>query len=143
QERRRALHARIVEAMEGLYADRLTDEVELLAHHAVRGELWDKALAYCRQAGGRAAARSAYREAVAYFEQALAALAHLPERHETLAQAIDLRLDLRNALLPLDEQARLFEDLRAAEPLAKRLGDPQRLRRPFASSWVPLPGRAP
>jgi tetratricopeptide (TPR) repeat protein len=129
QERRRALHTRTVEAMEGITADRLTDQVERLAHHAVRGELWDKALVYCWQAGGRATARSAYREAVAYFEQALAALAHLPERHETLAQAVDLRLDLRNALLPLDEQARIFEHLRAAESLAERLGDPQRLGR--------------
>jgi tetratricopeptide (TPR) repeat protein len=133
QERRRALHARIVEAIEGLYADRLSDQVERLAHHAVRGELWDQALAYCRQAGGRAEARSAYREAVAYFEQALAALEHLPECHETLEQAIDLRLDLRNALLPLDEQTRLFEHLRAAEPLAERLGDPQRLGRIVSS----------
>jgi tetratricopeptide (TPR) repeat protein len=133
QERRRTLHARIAEAIEGLYADRLTDQVERLAHHAMRGELWDKALAYCRQAGGRAVARSAYREAVVYFEQALVALAHLPERHETLAQAIDLRLDLRNALLPLDEQARIFEHLRAAEPLAERLGDPQRLGRLVSS----------
>ena len=106
QERRRGLHGRIVEGLEGLYADRLDEQVERLAHHALRGEVWDKALAYCRQAGGRAIARSAYREAVAYFEQALAALAHLPEPHETLAQAIDLRFDLRNALLPLDEQAR-------------------------------------
>jgi class 3 adenylate cyclase/tetratricopeptide (TPR) repeat protein len=129
QERRRSLHGRIVEGLEGLYADRLDEQVERLAHHALRGEAWDKALAYCRQAGGRAVARSAYREAVAYCEQALAALAHLPERHETLAQAIDLRFDLRNALLPLDEQARLFDHLRAAEPLAERLGDPQRLGR--------------
>src|SRR5262249_26297632 len=133
QERRRALHARIVEAIEGLYADRLIDQVERLAHRAVRGELWDKALAYYRQAGGRAAARSAYREAVAYFEQALAALEHVPERHETLAQAIDLRFDLRNALLPLDEQARIFDHLRAAEALAERLGDPQRLGRIVSS----------
>src|SRR5437588_4227330 len=43
-----------------------TDQVERLAHHAMRSELWDKALAYGRQAGGRAATRSAYREAVAY-----------------------------------------------------------------------------
>ena len=70
---------------------------------------------------------------MAYFEQALAALAHLPERHETLAQAVDLRLDLRNALLPLDEQARMFEHLRAAEPLAERLDDPQRLGRIVSS----------
>jgi hypothetical protein len=70
---------------------------------------------------------------VAYFEQALAALEHLPEHHETLAQAIDLRFDLRSALLPLDEQARVFEHLYAAEPLAERLGDPQRLGRLVSS----------
>ena len=78
QERRRALHTRIVEAIEGLSADRLTEQVERLAHHALRGEGWDKALAYCRQASAKAATRSAYREAVAYFEQALTALQHLP-----------------------------------------------------------------
>jgi class 3 adenylate cyclase/tetratricopeptide (TPR) repeat protein len=71
QERRRVLHARIVEALEVLYPDRLAEQVERLAHHAMRGEVWDKALAYNRQAGARVAARSAYREAVAYFEQAL------------------------------------------------------------------------
>jgi len=138
QERRRGLHARIVEILETLAGDRVAEQVERLAHHARGGEVWGKAVTYCRQAGGRAIARSAYREAVAYLEQALAALAHFPERHETLAQAIDLRLDLRNALLPLDEQARLFEDLRAAEPLAERLGDPQRLGRLVAALCVPF-----
>ena len=127
QERRRVLHARIVEALEVLYPDRLAEQVERLAHHAMRGEAWDKALAYNRQAGTRVAARSAYREAVAYFEQALMALAQLPERRTTLEQAIDLRLELRNVLVPLDEQARILDHLRAAEPLAEQLGDPQRL----------------
>jgi tetratricopeptide (TPR) repeat protein len=126
QERRRVLHARIVEALEGLYPDRLAEQVERLAHHAMRGEAWGKALAYGRQAGIRVAARSAYREAVAYFEQALAVLAQLPERRDTLEQAIDLRLDLRNVLFPLDAHARIFGHLRAAEPLAERLDDPQR-----------------
>jgi len=138
QERRRGLHARIVEILETLAGVRGAEQVERLAHHALGGEVWGKAVTYCRQAGGRAIARSAYREAVAYLEQALAALAHFPERHETLAQAIDLRLDLRNALLPLDEQARLFEHLRAAEPLAERLGDPQRLGRLVAAPCVPF-----
>ena len=54
---------------------------------------------------------------------------HLPEHRDTLEQAIDLRFDLRNALLPLDEQARIFDHLRAAEALAERLGDDQRLGR--------------
>src|SRR5215510_14564314 len=126
QERRRALHARIVEALEVLSPDRLAEQVERLAHHALRGEVWDKALTYNGEAGTRVAARSAYREAVAYFEQALAALEHLPERRTTLEQAIDLRLDLRNVLFPLGEHARIFDHLRAAEALAERLDDPQR-----------------
>ena len=122
QERRRVLHARIVEELETLSVERLAEQVDRLAHHAVRGEVWDKALSYCRQAGARAMAGSAHREAVAYFEQALAALAQLPERRDTLEQAIDLR----NALLPLGEQARMIDHLRAAEALAERLGDDQR-----------------
>ena len=103
QERRRVLHARIVAALEALYADRLAEQVDRLAHHALRGEVWDKAVAACRQAGTNAITHSAYREAVTYFEQALGALQRLPARPDTQAQAIDLRLDLRSALFPLGE----------------------------------------
>jgi tetratricopeptide (TPR) repeat protein len=128
-DRRRALHAALVTAHERVYADRLPEHVERLAHHATRGELWDKALVYGRQAGTRAAARSAYHEAVAWFEQALAALAQLPECRDTLEQAIDLRCELRNALLPLGEQTGIFNHLCDAEALAERLGDDKRLGR--------------
>jgi predicted ATPase len=127
QERRRALHTRIVEALEGLPADRLPEQVERLAHHALRGEMWAKALAYCRQAGAKAAMRSAYREAVAYFEQALTAIGHLPEHRETLEQAIDLRLDIRSALLALGALEAIVDHLRAAEALATALDDQRRL----------------
>jgi class 3 adenylate cyclase/tetratricopeptide (TPR) repeat protein len=128
-ERRRALHARIVEALEVLAGERAAEDVERLAHHALRGEVWDKALTYCRQAGEKAMARSAYREAAGYFEQALSALPHLPEQRDTREQAIDLRFALRNALLPLGEHARIFDLLRTAEALAERWGDDQRLGR--------------
>jgi predicted ATPase len=67
QERRRALHARIVEALEGLTTEHEGEQVERLAHHALRGEVWVKALEYCRHAGRKAIARSAYREAAEYF----------------------------------------------------------------------------
>ena len=60
QERRRTLHAHIVDAIERLSADRLAEQLERLAHHALRSEVWDKALPYCRQAGAKAATRSAY-----------------------------------------------------------------------------------
>src|SRR5262245_53551499 len=127
QERRRVLHGRIVTALEALAAERLGEQVDRLAHHAVRGEVWDKALAYCHQAGVRAEARSAHREAVVHFEQALAALAQLPEHRDTLTRACDVRLDLHTALQPLGEEARMFDNLCAAEALAERLSDNQRL----------------
>ena len=83
----------------------MAEQVERLAHHALRGEVWAKALAYCRQAGEKSIARSAYREAVGYFEQALSALAHLPETRHTCEQAIDLRLVMRTALSPSGDNA--------------------------------------
>jgi len=127
QERRRVLHARIVVAMEALYADRLAEQVDRLAHHALRGEVWDKAVTACRQAGTKAITHSAYREAVTYFEQALSALQHLPEGHDTKVQAIDLCLDLRNALYPLGEIERIRVYLQDAAVLAETLGDQHRL----------------
>src|SRR5262249_39558954 len=87
-ERRRALHRLIVETLQRLNPERVAEQVESLAHHAVRGEIWESAVSYCRQAGAKAMARSAHREATAYLEQALSALEHLPEDRDTLAQAI-------------------------------------------------------
>jgi tetratricopeptide (TPR) repeat protein len=126
-ERRRVLHTRIVEALEVLAGDRLAEQVERLEHHALRGEVWDKALTYCRQAGEKALAQSAYREAVGYFEQALSALPHLPEQRDTREQAIDLRLALRSALQPSGDLGRILALLRETESLAVALDDPRRL----------------
>src|SRR5213594_353271 len=105
-DRRRVLHAGIVEAIEALYPDRLAEQVERLAHHAFRGEVWEKAVTYLRQAGAKALTRSAFREAVSCFEQAVTALHPLPDTHQKVERAIDLRLDLRQALFPLGELAR-------------------------------------
>jgi tetratricopeptide (TPR) repeat protein len=127
QERRRVLHARIVEALEDLVGERVAEQVERLAHHALRGEVWGKALAYCRQAEEKALARLAYREAVGSFEQALGALPHLPETRDTHEQAIDHRLALRTALLPLGASGRILTSLREAESLAETLDDSRRL----------------
>src|SRR5215813_14132964 len=87
-ERRRDLHARLVEAIETLHPDRLSEQVERLAQHALRGEVWAKAVAYHRQAAAKAVARAANREAVTWLEQALEALSHLPESPEPRELAI-------------------------------------------------------
>jgi tetratricopeptide (TPR) repeat protein len=134
QEQRRTLHARVVTATEELYSDRLAEQLDRLAHHARQGELWDKAVLYCRQAGTRAMAHSAYREAVPYFEQALDALQRLPVSPDTQAQAIDLCLDLRNAFFPLGEIERISVALQDAASRAEALGDPHRLG--WASAYL-------
>jgi tetratricopeptide (TPR) repeat protein len=66
---------------------------------------------------------------VAYFEQALSALQHLPEQRDTIEQAVDLRLALRSALWPSGALGRILAALREAEPLAAILDDPRRLGR--------------
>ena len=127
QERRRALHGRIVEAIERLYPDRLTEQSERLAAHARRGEIWEKAVTYLRAAGAKAMGHSANREAVGFFDQALEALVNLPESRQTLEQAVDLRFDLRNALFALGTLAPISDHLRRAAELAEVLGDHRRL----------------
>src|SRR5206468_5702403 len=111
ESQRRALHARIMEAIEQRYGHRLAEHVDRLAHHALRGEVWDKAVVYFHEAGAQAGDRSAYREAIACLEHALGALTHLPESRETTERGIDLRIDLRNSLLPFGSIRRGFEYL--------------------------------
>jgi class 3 adenylate cyclase/tetratricopeptide (TPR) repeat protein len=126
-QRRKALHRAVGDAIEELYQDRLEEHYAELAHHFTQGEVWDKALAYCRQAGEKALAHSAHREAVGYFEQALSVLPHVPETRDTCEQAIDLRLALRSALHPSGDFGRILEALREAEACAVALDDSRRL----------------
>ena len=131
-ERRRGLHARIVEVLEGLAGDRVAEQVERLAHHALRAEVWAKAVPYCQHAGVRANDRGAFREAVGAFEQALQALAHLREPSDTRVLALDLRLALAGALYTLAEYGRHRTVLGEAEALARALDDRTRLGRVLA-----------
>jgi tetratricopeptide (TPR) repeat protein len=132
QERRRELHARIVAAIETLHRDRAGEQVERLAHHAVRGDLREKAVDYLRQAGAKAAARSALPDAKAWFEQALAVLETLPESASTLEQAFDIHLELRPALYQLGEPRQALEHLREAETLADQLNHDHRRAHVYA-----------
>jgi class 3 adenylate cyclase/tetratricopeptide (TPR) repeat protein len=126
KDRRRVLHGHIVDAVKALYGDRVPEHVERLAYHAQQGERWGEAVEYCRQAGHKAMARSANREAVTYFDQALGALANHPDGERALDRAFDIRLDLRSALIPLGEFPRIFQTLHELETLAERLEDVRR-----------------
>ncbi len=142
QERRRELHARILSAIETLHRDRLGEHTERLAHHAIQGEVREKAVHYLRQAGLRAAERSALQDARGWLEQALGTLEALPENESTLEQAFEIRLELRPVLVALGEVRRALERLREAEVLAERLNDEPRRGRvcAFMTSMLSLLG---
>src|SRR5262249_58214143 len=78
--------------------DDLENYIETLARHALRGELWDKAVVYLTEAGAKAVSQSSFRNAVLRFEQALVALRHMPDTPDSLRRAVDLRIEMRNAL---------------------------------------------
>ncbi|HSF02088.1 MAG TPA: hypothetical protein VLA62_03690, partial [Solirubrobacterales bacterium] len=128
QDRRRALHAAIAEAIERLYADRLAEQVERLAHHTVRGQVREKAARYLRLAGVRAAARSANREAIDFFQQALKLLEELPPTPGFLAEALDTRIALGPALIAMRGAGgqEVETSYLSALELVDRLGDASR-----------------
>lgn len=130
QERRRVLHARIVDELEALSDDQATEQVERLANHAIRGKVWDKALKYFCQAGDKAMGQSAYQEAVTCYEQALESIAQLPTTAQTQTRTIEILFDLRNALVPQRGQhQRILNHLHDAERLAEALNDDHQLGR--------------
>lgn len=141
-ERRTAIHASIVDALEKMSANPASEYSEALAHHAFQGELWEKAVRYSQDAGAKSMSRSAFLEAVSDYERGLTASTHLPDTPAKLAQQIDLHLEARNALFLLGNSSRVAEHLLAAETLAETLGDEQRTARVlnFLNSYYGLAG---
>jgi predicted ATPase len=73
--RRRMLHRRVGTALENLYADRLGDVYEQLAHHYEQAGAVEQALTYLPLAAAKSTAVYAHQEALAYYDRALALLA--------------------------------------------------------------------
>jgi tetratricopeptide (TPR) repeat protein len=122
-EHRRVLHAAVLDAVERLYAGRVAEQIEDLARHAVRGEKWEKAAQYLHKAGLQAAQRSSHQAALAFFNDALAALGRLPADRPFLEQAIEIHFAARNSLWPLWDHSAMLQHLVEAEKLAMMLGD--------------------
>src|SRR4030095_11608265 len=74
---RRAQHARIGEAIEDVYADRLSEQYGVLTHHFTQAARWDKSLTYGLAAAEQAERTFAPREALAHYDAALDAAKHL------------------------------------------------------------------
>jgi tetratricopeptide (TPR) repeat protein len=126
-----------VDALETLYPDCLGEYAERIAQHALRGEVWDKVLAYGQQAGDRAYDRGAFHEAVTGYEQAIDALGHLPESPDTRVLAIAVHRGLGSVVSALGEYQRSLVLLGEAGAWARQRHDRAHLGRVLSMiSWV-------
>jgi tetratricopeptide (TPR) repeat protein len=126
--KRREIHKKIGEAIESLFADRLEEFYEMLAHHYFMAEKTDKAIEYWQLAGRKALKLYAVTEAIDYFTKAMQNIEELPEG-ETKR---DLRLEvgtklgftflLRNMYPKARETVRSLEKLAAEKKHLRSLG---------------------
>jgi DNA-binding SARP family transcriptional activator len=124
--RRRSLHASIAKVLIERFPEVAENQPEIVAQHFTESPLAGEAVSYWVNAGRLARRRSANREAVNFFEQALHVLETLPETRERLEQALDIRLELRLALVLLGEISTALTCLHEAEALSERLNDDRR-----------------
>jgi predicted ATPase len=96
---RRRLHARIAEAVEGRFPDRVAREPELLAHHFAEACQIERAVGYWLKAGERAAQRSANLEAIRHLTQGLEALNTLPESFERDRQELAFQIAIGTPMI--------------------------------------------
>ena len=123
---RRALHGRVLEALERDGQGRATEQPERLAHHALRGERWEHAAKHLYLSGEKAVAGARYSAAGEFYEAAVDAI----DRQEDLGDA-SLKLDAYLELWVTRIETGRSEDLRGlaakTQALAEALGDTNRL----------------
>jgi class 3 adenylate cyclase/predicted ATPase len=145
RERRRALHARIAETLEGQFAEIAESQPELLARHCTDAGLIEKAAGLWGKAGHRSLERSALVEAVEQLMRALAQIATLPATPGLRREQIKLQVALITPLIHVKgytvpetkaavERARLL--IEQAEALGENPEDPLLLFSVLFGVWV-------
>ena len=99
REPRRALHARIAEALESQFTEIAENQPELLARHCTEAGLIEKAAGLWGKAGLRSLARSALVEAAAQLTRALDQIATLPATPALRRAQIKLQIAVMSTLV--------------------------------------------
>ncbi len=121
RDRRKNLHRVIGAAIEELYAERLAEQVEMLAHHYYEGEAWEKALHYLERAGDKAAAAYLNEDALDYYARALKVCERAgPENSEAVA---DLSWKRANLYWTIGDYKAAVSEFTEVRDAARKLGD--------------------
>lgn len=136
--RRVQIHARIARTIEARFPALTETEPEVIAHHFTEAGLMDQAARYWQRAGEHAIARSANLEAIAHFNQGLAAIARLPEGPERIGQELSARLMLGTATIAASgwSSAAVQHQFARARELCDLLGDTPALLPALGGMWV-------
>jgi class 3 adenylate cyclase/tetratricopeptide (TPR) repeat protein len=122
-QRRKALHGLVGRAIEELYADRLAEHYEVLAHHFSQAEEWQPALAYLLKAAEKATRAFGLRQALELYDNALGAAARLGDRVPATTR-IAIHRARADLLFGVGEFARSRDEAEAAVELARGVADP-------------------
>lgn len=134
---RRELHVRTLRAGERFFADRLTDGLDFLAHHADAAQQHEDAVRYYRLAAEHAVESSSYRAALECCQRALVHLADLPPTRENRVAAIDIRFLLRVAVGATSDFQPWIRHLGEAIAIAEEIGDtPRRVLACVHRTWA-------
>ena len=118
---RSEVHGRIGAAIEELFATRLEEQFELLAHHYESSTNTAKAVEYLDLANQKAAAASAMEEAKGYFDKAMELLDTLPESEACRERTISLLVNQSNVIFLLLKFREYHDLLVRHEPMAAGL----------------------
>lgn len=120
-ERRKALHRVVAAAIEELYADRLLEHYETLAHHYMQAEEWEKALNYLLKARDKSAAAFAIVEAITFCDRAVDVLEKLGRSNTAECVAVlEARGQFKMTTGDLDGAANDFD---ATAAIGRAIGD--------------------
>jgi len=128
RQRRQLLHERVLGELERQSTERVAERVELLAHHAVRGEVWDRAARYLYQAGEKALAQARFMSGTASYEGVIEALDRLGDGADRTLK-LDAYLELWAARISTARTGDLPQIAQRLEALARALDDGPRLAR--------------
>ena len=120
---REDLHRRILAGLEKNSAGRAEEVAEALCHHAVKAQDWAKVDRFGGMAAKKAFARSAFRDAIEYYQIAMDAVDRLPHSVAREQRAIDLRTESRLAYASLGQIEKWFAIGRDGEARAEKIGD--------------------
>jgi len=121
--RRSLLHFQVAQALEAIYAKDLDPHCAAVGAHYRHAGVWPKAADYLARAGLQAWNRGAGREALTCFEDALQALAQIPDSAEHSELRLRLHLVANGAAVAASSYERGRRHLDEAERLVGQLGD--------------------